>query len=133
MDTRSLKTMSDEECKNLVYLMIRRYGDRWETDFPKDMNISEKDCRALYDGYSNTVLAEIEAETQREHDEAQPTVDEIIRRGMRRLMDTIEKSDDPSKVSRAIEIISSLPDENAFKRERKKSIFEVMQEKAKNL
>lgn len=133
MDTRSLKTMSDEECKNLVYLMIRRYANRWETDFPKDMNISEKDCHALYDGYSSVVLAEIDAENKREHDEAQPTVDEIIRRGMRRLMDTIEKGDDPSKVARAIEIVSSLPDENAFKRERRKTIFEAMQEKAKNL
>ena len=132
MDKRSLKTMSDEECKNLVYLMLRRYGDRWQTDFAEDMNIDPKDCMALYDGYKDIVLNEIEAEKEKEKHEETPTVEEIIRRGMKRLADIIDSDSDPSKVARAIDIISSLPDDNTFKREKKKSIFEIMQDKAKS-
>ena len=115
--------------KNLVYLMIRKYGDGWRKSFPKDMGIPLEKCDRIYELYHEEVEKEIEAENQKSE---VPTADELIDKGLLKLRTIISTCDDPSKLTRSIEILAEMRDSGSVKKEVKKSIFDRIQEKAKN-
>lgn len=124
-----MKERTDEECKSLVYLMLTRYNDNWQERFPTDMRISPEDCQALYDAYADIVRMEIEK--AKLSDTSVPTVEELITLGMKRLRATMQSSDDPSKIARSIEMLNDLPDSKAIKRTERKTMFDIIQDKAK--
>lgn len=131
MKKRTINEMSDDECKNLVYLILRRYNGRWDTGFAEHMNVSEKDCEILVNSYRKIVEQEIAVEEEERQKRDIPTVESLIENGMRQLGAIIGSCDDPSKVSRTIEILTGLPKDESINRRERKSIFETIQEIAK--
>lgn len=124
----SMQEGKERKCKNLVYLMIRRYGDNWKQSFPEDMGLPADKCQEIYDMYYDEVMDEISKE---EPVNDVPTADELIEKGMKKLRNIISTCDDPSKLTRSIEILADMRDSGAVKREEHKTIFDRIQEKAK--
>lgn len=118
---------SDKKCKNLVYLMLTRYGGDWEDSFPDDMGIDRSVCQKLYDKYHLAVEKEISDE--RNDREGIPTADEIIRKAMRKLEQSISSCDDPAKIVRAIQSMDELKGGDSVGREKKESIFDILNRK----
>lgn len=118
---------SDKKCKNLVYLMLTRYNGDWEGSFPDDMGIDIAVCRRLYDRYHTEVEGEIAEE--RNGGKGIPTADEIIRQAMVKLKESVSSCDDPSKIVRAIQGLDELKKGDSVSRERKESIFDILNRK----
>jgi len=117
---------AEKRNKNLVYLMLTRYDDDWEDDFPYDMGIDHDVCQKLYDRYAGEVRKEIDAE---EATDEVPSADELIDKGMKKLSKIINNCDDPAKLTTAIDKLSSLRDSNAIKTEKKETIFDKIQKR----
>ena len=121
---------NENKFKNLVYLMIRRYKGNWRASFPADMGIPADKCEKIYDMYYDVVLEEIEKEDA-ERLEA-PSANELIDKGLRKLNDIISTCEDPSKLTRSIEILTDLKRSGALKDEEHESMFDKIQRKAKD-
>lgn len=116
---------SEEKYRNLVYLMLTKYHDRWEDAFPSDMGIPPDVCRRMYAKYRDEVLEMIEKDKEITDDRV-PSADDIIRKGMIQLEKRISSCDDPSRIARSIQLLDELKNGNSVKKEVKKSIFDKL-------
>lgn len=116
---------SEEKYRNLVYLMLTKYHDRWEDSFSSDMGIPPDVCRRMYSKYRDEVLEMIENDRELTDDRI-PSADDIIRKGMIQLEKRISSCDDPSKIARSIQLLDELKNGNSVKKEVKKSIFDKL-------
>lgn len=116
---------SEEKYRNLVYLMLTKYHDRWEDSFPSDMGIPPDVCRRMYSKYRDEVLEIIEKDKELTDDRI-PSADDIIRKGMIQLEKRISSCDDPSRIARSIQLLDELKNGNSVKKEVKKSIFDKL-------
>lgn len=121
---------NEAKYKNLVYLMIRRYGGGWRERFPSDMGLPADKCEKIYDAYYDEVLEEIEKEDAERV--GVPSANELIDKGLKKLNDIIVTCEDPSKLTRAIEILTDLKKSGALKDEEHESIFDKIQRKYKD-
>lgn len=119
-----MATTADKKCKNLVFLMLTRYKGDWEKSFPSDMGIPYETCKAMFDKYSKEVEKEMEQGFSGNGEE--PTAEETMRKGMKRLNQQILKETDPSKIARALQILNELKDTGAVRKESKTSIFDIL-------
>lgn len=119
-----MTAIADKKCKNLVFLMLTRYKGDWEKSFPSDMGIPYETCKAMFDKYRKEVEKEVEQDYSSIGEE--PTAEETMRKGMKRLNQQILKETDPSKIARALQILNELKDNGAVKKETKTSIFDKL-------
>lgn len=120
---------TEKKLKNLAYLMLTRYKGEWDGDFGPDMGISKKDCELIWNTYADKVSNEIQKEIENGDDI--PSADELINKALKKLNLIIATCDDPSKLTRSIEILSDLKKACALKVDKKETIFDKMHKELK--
>ena len=93
------------------------------------MGISKKDCELIWNTYADKVSNEIQKEIENGDDI--PSADELINKALKKLNLIIATCDDPSKLTRSIEILSDLKKACALKVDKKETIFDKMHKELK--
>lgn len=124
MDTPQIK-----KCKNLVYLMLKRYKTSWRSSFPRDMGIPIEKCERMYELYAKEVAEEIDRERSELMglgEEYVPSLEDMNVMAIKRIHQIISTCEDPAKIANTLKILEDLKSRNSIVTEKKTSLFDKL-------